>query len=298
MMNEADRNNTARQAEGTTVKPWLRISQVLHPFDPSEDNTAALAHALRLACFARARLSLMCLGPSTVGANEDPFGAVRPMLERWKRIAAAPETDTFDPELRHLQVSGNEPEMACVQFLESNPTDLIVLSTAVHQNKMTWLHRSPAELLLRKAGEMTLFIPQGAPGFVSSEDGSVSLRHILVPVASDPPPGPAIEAARRIMLSLPHTAGKATLLNVAGTADLTGLQLPEVSGWTWEKLNKDGEVVSTIIDTAVATQAGLIVMSTADRHGFLRALRGTTTEHILRAEKLPLLAMPVGSFLG
>ena len=44
---------------------------------------------------------------------------------------------------------------------------------------------------------MTLFIPAGVEGFVSLQDGSVSLKNILIPVAPVPKAQPAIQAAVR-----------------------------------------------------------------------------------------------------
>ena len=40
---------------------------------------------------------------------------------------------------------------------------------------------------------MTLFIPHGVGGFVSREDGSISLRNILIPVAIKPRPQPSVK---------------------------------------------------------------------------------------------------------
>jgi nucleotide-binding universal stress UspA family protein len=51
-------------------------------------------------------------------------------------------------------------------------------------------------------------------------------------------------------------------------------------------------VVPTILAVAGQCAADLIVMTTAGRHGFLDALRGSTTERVLGGGALPLLAIP------
>jgi nucleotide-binding universal stress UspA family protein len=54
-------------------------------------------------------------------------------------------------------------------------------------------------------------------------------------------------------------------------------------------------VVETIVETAADWQADLIGMPTAGHDGFLDALRGSTTERVLRQAPCPLLAVPVAS---
>jgi nucleotide-binding universal stress UspA family protein len=51
-------------------------------------------------------------------------------------------------------------------------------------------------------------------------------------------------------------------------------------------------VVDTIVATADQLDVDLIVMATEGRHGFLDALRGSTTEAVLRRAGRPLLAVP------
>ena len=52
-----------------------------------------------------------------------------------------------------------------VGYLEQHGADLIVLAT--HHRGSDWLHKSISEPVVRKAGEMTLFLPEGVRGFVS-----------------------------------------------------------------------------------------------------------------------------------
>jgi nucleotide-binding universal stress UspA family protein len=44
--------------------------------------------------------------------------------------------------------------------------------------------------------------------------------------------------------------------------------------------------------------AHALKIALAGKNGFLDVLRGTTTERVLREASCPVLAMPVGSFLG
>jgi hypothetical protein len=281
--------------------PWFRMSAVFHPFDPAEDNQAAFVHALRLAWFARARLNLMCLRRLEDLTGTDRLPRPQAMLEQWSGRSAARGPaceDDRDLSIQTLHVASQDPVRACVHFLKDSPADLIVLTAPRHQGKTSWLHAPAAEMLARKAGEMTLFVPQGARGFVSSEDGAVSLKSILVPVAAEPSPAPAIEAARRVMLSVPQPGGTAVLLHAGDSSGMPVVRLPDVPGWTWQRTCRQGDVAGTILETAAAIKADLIAMATFGTHGFLDAVRGSVSRRVLGGANCPLLSMPQGSFLG
>jgi hypothetical protein len=145
---------------------------------------------------------------------------------------------------------------------------------------------------------MTLFIPNGVVGFVSAPDGSVLLTNILVPIAETPSPEPAVHAAARMATRLNLPSGVFTLLHVGENTEMPKVQLPEVSGWRWNTVIKAGDVVDVISETASAVNAGLIVVTTEGRHGFLDALRGSHSERILRQAPCPLLAIPVSGFIA
>ena len=114
--------------------------------------------------------------------------------------------------------TGKDPVKACLGFLEKHPADLIVLAVHQHEGRMRWLHKSVGEPIARGSGQMTLFIPHGVEGFISRQDGSVSLRNILIPMTSKPRPQPALEAAARVIRNLQLPAGTVTLLHVGPPA--------------------------------------------------------------------------------
>jgi nucleotide-binding universal stress UspA family protein len=57
---------------------------------------------------------------------------------------------------------------------------------------------------------------------------------------------------------------------------------------------RKGDPVEAITDFANEWPADLIVMPTAGHVGYLDALRGSTTERVLRQAPCPVLAMPAG----
>jgi nucleotide-binding universal stress UspA family protein len=56
---------------------------------------------------------------------------------------------------------------------------------------------------------------------------------------------------------------------------------------------RNGDVVETILQVAADMKANLIAMATAGHQGLLDAIRGSTTERVLRQAPCPVLAIPV-----
>jgi nucleotide-binding universal stress UspA family protein len=139
---------------------------------------------------------------------------------------------------------------------------------------------------------MTLFIPEGVPGFISWEDGSISLRSILIPIDAAPDPRPAAAAASRIARALGCAEVTFALLHVGDEDRLPEVPTSETPGWEWWRVTRPGDPGEVILEMADGMAADLIVMATAGRHGFLEALQGSTTERVARQARCPLLAIP------
>jgi nucleotide-binding universal stress UspA family protein len=276
------------------------IDSVLHPTDFSEGSRAAFHHALKAAIMAKSKLTLLHVSPGTASEWTD-FPGVRETLERWGLLpqgsprSAVPELGI---DVRKVVAQQNDPVKAVLRYLIDHPADLIVLATHHHEGRVRWLQQSVAEPVARRAAQMTLFIPGGSAGFISAENGSVSLQNILIPVAAMPRPQPALEAAARLANRLNCPRGTFTLLHIGEADAMPAVQCPEVPGWEWKKISRTGDVIHGIVDTASSTSADLIVMATDGRHGFLDALRGSHSERVLRHAVAPMLTVPVGSFAG
>jgi nucleotide-binding universal stress UspA family protein len=268
------------------------IRSVLHPSDFSEASLVAFAHALKAALLARSKLALLHV------SDEDEmewteFPGVRETLERWKLLpAGSPRSAVAELGIDVFKVIGRGPDPVegVLGYIEQNGADLVVLAT--HHHGLDWLHKSISEPVARKSGEMTLFVPAGARGFVSLTDGSVSLRNILIPIAETPEPQSAIAGAVRLVQQLKCENGKFTLLHVGENGSVPAVVTPDVAGWTWHKITKEGNVIEVILETARKADADLILMSTNGRSGFLDALRGSHSERVLRHAPCPLLAIP------
>ena len=150
-----------------------------------------------------------------------------------------------------------------------------------------WTRPSVAEPLARRAGLPTLFLPEGAAGFVDPATGQARLNHILVAVDHAPDPSRAVALAQGLRQALAPD-GLIHLVHV-------GQDRPRIDAGSDAQIRwhaAEGAVVEAIGRIAVATSAELVVMATYGHDGFLDALRGSTTEQVLRTSGRALLAVP------
>jgi nucleotide-binding universal stress UspA family protein len=272
----------------------IKVESIFHPSDFSAASEVAFAHALKIALVTRAKLSVLHVA---AGYNADwsDFPGVRATLERWQLIPqGSPKSAVVQLGIDVLKViaSSNNPVKACLGFLMNHPADLIVIAVHQHEGHMRWLKKRVGEPIARGAGQMTLYIPHGVDGFVSREDGSVLLRSILIPVASKPSAQPAVEAAARLIRNLQLAAGTVTLLHVGSAAEAPSVNIPNDTGWTWNRAANEGEPAEIILQTANKVAADLIVMTSEGPHGFLDGLRGSTSERVLRKSRCPVANLP------
>ncbi|MGZ5552798.1 MAG: universal stress protein [Chthoniobacterales bacterium] len=282
---------SAASPDSPPIAPVIR--HVVHPSDFSEASRIAFAHALKAALIAKGKLSLIH-ETEDEQHNWSDFPNVREMLERWGILPAgsAPEAlEDLGVDVAKIIGSGSDPVKGVLSYLQEHGADLIVIAT--HHHGFDWLRKSVSEPIARRSREMTLFVPENGRGFISPEDGTVSLRNILIPVAETPASYPAILGAARLVRQLGCERGHVTLLHV-GDKDLA-VETPSVPGWGWRQLHKKGNVIDVILETAQQQEADLIVMSTDGRNGFLDALRGSHSERVLRNAACPLLAIPESS---
>ena len=71
------------------------------------------------------------------------------------------------------------------------------------------------------------------------------------------------------------------------------INLPERDNWQVIEHCTNGKPEDVILDGIEEFDADVVVMSTMGEKGFLDALRGSTTERIVRSAPCPVLAVPV-----
>jgi nucleotide-binding universal stress UspA family protein len=277
-------------------EPLIRI---LHPSDFSKSSRVAFAHALKIALQSKAELELVHVQRYKIGSQKDvhwaDFPGVRATLARWKILpAGAKPEDVAKLGLRVKKVLNSEtdPLEAMVAYCEEHPPDLLVLATHQRDGLSRWLHKAVAEPLARRSRAMTLFVPESTSGFISPADGAVSLRRILVPVDHAPSAQAALEEAYFLASGFDRHGVVFKLLHAGTDKGMPTLYLPHRPGWKWEESLVPGDPVERILKEAADWSPDLIVMATQGHMDFLDALRGSTTERVLRGVHCPVLAVP------
>jgi nucleotide-binding universal stress UspA family protein len=282
---------------GKEVAVGITLERIFHPTDFSGASEVAFVHALKLATHNHGRLTMLHNEPHEQVQHWSEFPKVRTALERWGFLPPhSQREDVAELGLSVAKISAREdnPVEGALDYLQKHPHDLIVLATHQYDGLARLVHKTVAEPLVRQAGEMALFVPEGADGFVAVESGAVSLHNILVPVDHLPAPQMALEAASMLAAALNCTRVKFTVLHVGDAHAFPPVRVPAREAYGWRKLTKQGNVEAAILETAHECKADLIVMATAGRHGVLDALRGSTTERIVRNAEVPVLAVPAG----
>lgn len=275
------------------------IETILHPTDFSQRSELAFCHALKLALLTKAGLTLLHV--AEVGEKDGAgFPGVRETLERWGVLAPGSSRESVGGlglQIKKIVTRHGDPLESTLHYLEKHPASLLVLATHSYEGKSRWLHRTVAEPLARQSREMTLFLPRDTPGFVSQNDGSLSLSNILIPIDHRPAPQRAIAAACAMAQAMGPRPVTFTLLHVRPSSNMPDVQTQDGDGWKWrEVLVEEGDAVSVILQTATSVSADLIVMATAGHQGPMDALRGSTTERVVRGGRYPVLAVPAQSF--
>ena len=264
------------------------ISHIFHPTDLSHASAPAFHHALALAVAARAKLTVMHVaGGDRIHRNELP--GVRDTLQRWGTIGP----DEVDHGLKSIGLSvrkviskEQDAVKACVDHLARHPAQLVVLSTGQHQGRMRWLELSVSEEIVRATRALTLFLPHGAVGWVDAATGRMNPPQAMITTRN----GKDAREPWRSLLDLyavfPQAPPTPLLLHVG-----QGSPAPSTAPLSAELLEATGPVVGTI--ARYADKVDLLVMGTEGPHGIFDALRGTTTEQVLRQLHCPLLAVPL-----
>lgn len=272
----------------------LEIRSIVHPTDFSEASSAAFVHALRIAVAAKAALTILHVAGGATVDDWAAFPHVRRTLADWGLMDANESTQAIHERVgvlvRKVEIMPQAPLAGILRYIETHAPNLIVLATEGRQGVARWLHGSLAESLAREGHTPTLFVPARAHGFVDPSRGELRLRHILIPIDHAPKPASAIGTVTGFARLLAGNEAEARLLH-AGTHAPQIERHAEPHRPLPVALRK-GDPVEAILDTASDWPADLIGMPTAGHHGFLDALRGSTTERVLRQAPCPVLAVP------
>jgi nucleotide-binding universal stress UspA family protein len=268
--------------------PFVR--SIFHPSDFSKTSELAFAHALAIALIRKSELVIMH-ARSDEREDWSKFPAVRKTLARWQVLEPgsrpAEVCQKLGVAITKVSTRGN-PVRASIENVEKQKPDLVVLATRGRYGLPLWLKPSVAQAIARRTKAMTLFVPHGCRGIVST-DGVIQLRRILLPVDHRPTAQEAAVRAVRAAEAFGDDTVEIVILHVNGGA-LPQLDRTESPACVWKELRREGDVAATILD--ISREADLIVMATEGRHGIVDAIRGSVTERVVRGAPCPVLAVP------
>jgi nucleotide-binding universal stress UspA family protein len=269
---------------------------ILHPTDLSDDSERVFTHALAIALRNKASLTILHVGKAGSERRWKEFPSVRGTLERWGLLEeGSSRSEVFsnlDVRVKKVNLASKRPLSAVLDYLDKHDTDLVVLATEGRGGLPRWIRPSTAEAIARSARTRALFFPRSARGFVSPENGSLSIRRILVPVDRHPDPAAAIFTTAKLSALSATKPVEAVALHVGSAASSPGVDFPGSESCAWLQISGVGDVVSVIVREAEDRSADLIVMTTEGHAGVFDALRGSVTEQVLRAAPCPVLAVP------
>lgn len=269
------------------------LRSVFHPTDFSPASEVAFAHALKLALEAKAELRIMHVDATR--PHWDEFPQVRETLARWGLLPPGSPRNAVSRlglQVEKAHARGRDPVTAILHYLEQAPADLIVLATHQRQGPVRWMYEAIAEPITRQSGAMTLFVPPRSTGFISLQDGSINLHQIVIPVDQVPHPQSAVNAVIRLSRLVKTPNVSCTVVHVGARDKMPKLYLSDSPGWTWTKTIREGDIVEQILRSADEQAADLIAMATQGHKGFLDALRGSTTERVVRGARSSVLTIP------
>lgn len=273
---------------------------IIHPTDLSEESMSAFAHALKISLVIKCKLYVVHVAERQDADEWHAFPHVRQTLARWHLLSADAPTaaifDKFGVEVVKVEIEPQDPIRGLSRFLEGHPGELMVLATHGRAGVPRWVRPSIAEAMSRRTHMQTLFVPGRNNVLVDQATGELNLNRILIPVDHRPAPVAAIKTIQQFYRALgaePEIRILHIGKNVPVVATISSpshrppLQVPvEV---------RDGDVVEGILQAAAEMRANLIGMATAGHRGLLDALRGSTTERVLRQAPCPVLAIPIGA---
>ncbi len=281
----------------TASHPFPHLKRILHPTDLSQDSRGAFVHALKLAVAARAELDIVHIESHPNPSDLERFPSVTRTLIDWGVLpsdASQQDVAALGITIRKVCLRDTDPELGILHYLADHQEDLIVLSTHQRHGIDRWFHPEIATRVALRSHAATLFVPAKSDGFVDPNDGSTSLRRVVIPVDNVPSPQTALNLTAEMLRALPNAkaAPELTVMHV-GPQPMTrpDIAYPQDDGWNWNWLARGEDVVDDILDVADQKSADLIAMTTQGHTCWKDILSGCTTENVVHEAQCPVLAV-------
>lgn len=271
------------------------VRKILHPSDFSPRSDVAFAHALRLAVDAGGELTVLQVRERADERKWIEFVGVRTMLGRWGVLpATATRKDVAElgVKVRKKTAKTREPLRAILRSLKKSEVDCVVISCHQGSAFTAWIRGPVAAAAVKRRPTLSLMLPHGLSGFVSTRTGEVSLRRALVVIGPRDGRGGSPAAAAALIEAVGVEPGVASCYALSRAAVTADAAPPLPKGWTWADHGPGAASADAITEAAAAVEADVIVMRTAGRRGPLAFLRGSLGERVLARSPCPVLFVP------
>ncbi len=299
----------------------VEIARILSPTDFSEFSKHALEHALAVARWHGARVTVLHIQPPPVPVSETPFAGYAavplpppPDAEQLTReVRRFCEPVTAGGQLPEIVIRDGNPVNEIVEQAEQMPADLLVLGTHGRGGFERVALGSVTERVIRKVRCPVLTVP---PRSSEPSAGPVPFKTILCAIDFSPSSIRALEFslawakeadARLILLHVLDSHVEET--HVGEMAHFTvpeyfryreddartrlNSMLPDEAR-TWcspEHRLSSGKPYQEILGVAAEAGAGLIVMGVRGRGAASLLVLGSTTNHVVRSATCPVLTV-------
>jgi nucleotide-binding universal stress UspA family protein len=296
----------------------IEFKHIICPVDFSESSIAAFAHAVAIARWYDAQVTVLHVVPTfepiqVRGDLGDPVRVITPMPREQvlEEMSRALNLAAVAPRITPVAEAG-DPQTTIIDQAISTKADLIVMGTHGRRGFKRLLLGSVTEAVLREAPCPVLTVPPQAPASVSE---AVTFKRILCPVDVSPS---ALQALGFALDLARQADGRVTLLHVVEwlaeeePRTSTHFSVPEYRRYlvedarerlrnlvaaesrTWVEIDDAvvfGRAHREILRAAETTPADLIVMGAQGRGGIGLALFGSTTQQVVRGATCPVLTV-------
>ena len=267
---------------------------VLTPWLNSQLSEITFAHALSIALSFRSQINILRL-PFDDGhvQSRGNFPSVRKRLEQWGYLKEGSSRKSVFEQLgvgvQKVDAPRMNPLAAMMYHLEDNPPDLIVLGPICKDSLPTTNDNGVEIQLIRNSQVDSLIIPEKSNGFVSLADGTVSLRHILVPIDNHPNPETAIRDAAALAYIMGNHLLDMTLLFVGDRPELSEIKLPDQMQCNINKLVRKGHTANDIKALALDLNVDLIAMALGNNSANFDINQENMAWQVLQQAPCPIL---------
>lgn len=280
------------------------IRQILCPTDFSDTALHGLEHAIAIAAWYESRVTILHVHHWISPTSIRPPDADQQRLVEQLRIWAAPAAASG--MLADLEVVQGNPAAMILDRASSLPADLIVMGTHGRAGFDRLLLGSVTEKVLRKANSPVLTVP---PPSVSTS--KLPFKRLLCPVDFS---APSLSALRFALSIAKESDADVTVLRVfelwedvaipellledrrrladEARREIDSLISDEERDWCKPTIQVSfGRAYLEILAVAEHQKADLIVMGVHGRSALDRTLFGSTTSHVVRQSRCPVLTL-------